>query len=270
MYRRLSLWVCSIFVLGMALTSVARAELLAHWKFDEGSGTILEDSSGNGHHGVISGTPVWGPGPLGLALDNRTTTSGTEVPNFDITGGTGSCTLTFWTKWDGFDETQHILTKSNGWDDTHMLQVEIKGRATEADDRRDHLIWVHRGDTQIPLHQVPVDEWAHHGLAYDGDNLTITSYFNGELAVESPSGMGQDIDSTILIGMAIESARLYKGWLDDMQLHSGVLSHGEIIDIMRGVGEERQTAYGPDPRNGTLHPNTWINLAWRAGFVMLD
>jgi len=265
MFRKPFFLVFLALVLGLVLTSIVRAELLAHWKFDEGSGNILEDSSGNGHDGVISGTPVWGAGPLGLALDNRTTTSGTEVPNFDITGGTGSCTLTFWTNWDGFDETQHILTKSNGWDDTHMLQVEIKGRATETDDRRDHLIWVHRGDTQYPLHKVPVDEWAHHGLAYDGDNRTITSYLNGELAVESPSGMGQDIDSTILIGMAIETARLYKGWLDDMQLHSGVLSHGEITGIMSGTGEGKHIAYGPNPADGTLHKDTWINLGWRAG-----
>jgi len=251
-------------MLSLVLTGLAQAELLAHWKFDEGSGNTLVDSSGNGHHGVISGTPQWGPGMAGLALDNRTTTTGTRVPSFDITGGTGSCTLAFWTNWDGFDETQHILTKSNGWDDTHMLQVEIKGRATETADRKDCLIWVHRGDTQYPLHQVPVDEWAHHTLAYNGDNRTITSYLNGELAVESPSGMGRDIDSPVLIGMAIESARLYRGWLDDMWLFSGVLSRSQVAALMAG-GLAPGLATNPNPADEASQVPCDSLLSWTAG-----
>jgi len=253
-----------VMAIGAVLTSVTKADLIGHWKFDEGAGTVLEDSSGNGHHATILGNaPTWGPGPLGLALDNKLA-GGAEVPNFDITGGAGSCSLTFWLNWDGSEGTQHILTKSNGWDDTHMLQVEIKGRAVEPADRKDRLVWVHRGDTQMPLHLVPVDEWAHHGLAFDGDERTITSYFNGEPGVEASTGMGADIDSTVLIGIAQPMNRLLMAWIDDMQLHSGVLNHAEIVQAMAG-GISPGIASSPLPQDGATDVPRDVRLSWAPG-----
>jgi len=48
-----------VLVLGMVLTSVAKADLVGWWKFDEGSGTIAADSSGQDMHGVLGNDPVW-------------------------------------------------------------------------------------------------------------------------------------------------------------------------------------------------------------------
>jgi hypothetical protein len=31
------------------------------------------------------------------------------------------------------------------------------------------------------------------------------------------------------------------------------------------VGEEKLSAYGPEPADGSLHLNTWVNLGWKAG-----
>jgi len=129
MCKKLILLTSFVLVLGMILTSVTKANLLAHWKFDEGSGTTLEDSSGNGHHGTVAGTPTWGLGPDGFggALD-FTATVGANCGVFDPTGGTGTFTLTFWSRWDGTGGIQHFLTKSNGWNiSTMMFQVECKG-----------------------------------------------------------------------------------------------------------------------------------------------
>ena len=42
--------------------NAAHADLVAYWKLDETSGTIVNDSSGHGYHGtVVGGTPVWNP-----------------------------------------------------------------------------------------------------------------------------------------------------------------------------------------------------------------
>jgi hypothetical protein len=48
MSKKLIYFTSFIFVLG--LVSSASAELVAHWKFDEGSGDIAFDSSGNNYH----------------------------------------------------------------------------------------------------------------------------------------------------------------------------------------------------------------------------
>ena len=50
MYKKLIFSVCFVLVLGMVITNEAKAEdenLVGWWKFDEGSGDIATDSSGN-------------------------------------------------------------------------------------------------------------------------------------------------------------------------------------------------------------------------------
>lgn len=43
-------------------------DLIAHWNFDEGSGDIAYDSSGNGHHDQLNSSPTWVPRGDGFAL----------------------------------------------------------------------------------------------------------------------------------------------------------------------------------------------------------
>ena len=53
------------FILVLGLVSSATAELVAHWKFDEGSGDIAFDSSGNDYHATLVNNPEWVPGKIG-------------------------------------------------------------------------------------------------------------------------------------------------------------------------------------------------------------
>ena len=71
MCRRSLFFVCFVVAVGLTLTHPAQAELVGWWRFDEGSGTTVNDSSGNDHHGGVHGTPGWGDGPdgFGLAMD---------------------------------------------------------------------------------------------------------------------------------------------------------------------------------------------------------
>lgn len=65
------------FVLVMGLISDASAELVAHWKLDEGSGTTAVDATGNGHDGTLIGNPQWTDGYFagGLKFADRRTRS---------------------------------------------------------------------------------------------------------------------------------------------------------------------------------------------------
>ena len=47
------------FLLMLCLVNNATADLVAHWKFDEGSGTIALDWSGNNHHATLKGGVSW-------------------------------------------------------------------------------------------------------------------------------------------------------------------------------------------------------------------
>ena len=53
MSKKLIYLVSFVFVLSLTLMGTARAELVAWWRFDEGSGTQALDSSGYGNDGVV-------------------------------------------------------------------------------------------------------------------------------------------------------------------------------------------------------------------------
>jgi len=70
--------------------------LVGYWKFDEGSGTIAYDSSGNGNDGTINGA-TWTDGEFGKALDFNGVNSSVKVndsPTLNITGD--QFTLSAW------------------------------------------------------------------------------------------------------------------------------------------------------------------------------
>jgi hypothetical protein len=59
-----------------AAPAIVQGGLIAEWRFDQGSGQTLTDSSGNGHHGQLGTTagadandPTWGTNPTRLVFD---------------------------------------------------------------------------------------------------------------------------------------------------------------------------------------------------------
>ena len=59
--------VIAFIVLPMGVQGQSDDGLVAEWHFDEGSGSVLVDSSGNGNDGVIYGA-TWVDGKYGTAL----------------------------------------------------------------------------------------------------------------------------------------------------------------------------------------------------------
>ena len=265
MSKKLIHFVSFVLVLGLSLTSIANAELLGWWTFDEGSGDTAYDSSGYDHHGTVLGTPQWGDGPPGFsgALD-FTATSGANCGNFDPTGGMGVFTLTWWCRWDGTGGIQHFLTKSNGWGaDTMMFQVEVKGGHSDPA-RINRLHLAYQAAPQAVLHLIPVNEWIHNALVFDGTNAT--AYLNGvDETGPQPTGIGTPVDCPVWIGVAFNDARVFQGLLDDMRLFDRVLTETEIMSIMAGDSGQNQTAYGPDPADNAILTDIWTNLSWKPG-----
>jgi hypothetical protein len=91
---------CSLLVLGICLTSGVYAEindgLIGWWMFDEGTGTTVADSSGNGHDGFFAeGTPEWVPGVYGKALKFDGVNE-VEIPDHEDFHLTNAITMALW------------------------------------------------------------------------------------------------------------------------------------------------------------------------------
>ena len=68
------------------------------WKLDEGSGTHVADSSGNGNNGVLSGGVSWVPGASGSALSFDGSTGEVKVADNTVLEPHSTVTVSAWVK----------------------------------------------------------------------------------------------------------------------------------------------------------------------------
>jgi hypothetical protein len=275
MCRKLIYLVSLVLVLSMALTNTTKAELIGWWRFNEGSGDTANDSSGNDHHGTLIGTPEWvvGPDGFGGALAfNPDVCVGVDCGVFDPTNGTGQFTVALWAYWDGTGTFMHFLTKSAGWGaDTMMFQIELWGALTNPAEI-DRLGLSYQGNVSsytsssgsTPFSIMPKNEWVHLAFTFDGSYATV--YVNGVDEVGPKDfSIGPDVDATVYIGVSHpDEGRTFHGSLDEVRIYDKALTAEEIQIVMVG-GEGFPNAFAPDPANGSLYPDTWVNLSWRPG-----
>ena len=74
---------------------VGESSLIGYWKFNEGSGTTVEDSSGNGNDGTINGDATWTTGKNGGGLDFDGLDDYVDVGDIDLTD---AFTIAAWIK----------------------------------------------------------------------------------------------------------------------------------------------------------------------------
>ena len=265
MCKKLIYSFCFVLVLSLVMTTEAKADLVAWWRFEEGSGDAANDSSGNGHNGTLLGTPEWGVGAEGsgaaLAFGPEKCL-GVDCGVFDPTDGAGQFSLALWAYWDGTGTFQHFFTKSNGWGSTTMMfQVELWGAHTNSTyTDRVGVSYEPAGSMEFSI--MPKNEWVHLTWTFDGTDLRV--YLNGVDEVgPKPFSIGPNVDATVFIGVDYNEGRVFEGLLDEVRLYSHALSPVEILSAMKG--EAWPYAFGPSPEDGALNLDTWANLSWSAG-----
>src|SRR3989338_8150377 len=67
--------------LAQVLPIAPTSGLVAHWKFDEGSGTTVSDSSGNGNTGTLTNGPTFTTGKIGQGLSFDGINDAVQIPD---------------------------------------------------------------------------------------------------------------------------------------------------------------------------------------------
>ena len=94
--RRAALLLGSIVALVAASPAHAANGVVASWPFDEGSGTVLHDTSGNGNNGVVSGDAQWVSGFSGPALSFDGNTGRVRVPDSSSLDPAAAVSVSAW------------------------------------------------------------------------------------------------------------------------------------------------------------------------------
>ncbi|MFB0553632.1 MAG: LamG domain-containing protein, partial [Phycisphaerae bacterium] len=257
MYKRL---ICLIsFVLVLSVAGNASADLVAHWPLDEGSGTTAIDLSGNGHDGTIGGTANWVPGQTGLALDFDGSSTYIDMDDRVVEG---TWSLAMWLKprdipYTSADQDYYAVMHTDAWSTGAMhLHLRQNTSLLNAD--------FNSGPDVTSTTVLQENEWYHAVVTVtDEGDIASRLYLNGVLEAEGTGGSGGDFLGPLNFGSWNNSGRNYHGLMDDIRIYDHVLSEIEIMGAM--AGEIWPYAWGPEPADGAIHADTWVNISWKPG-----
>ena len=259
MYKKL---VCLISCTVMfSVSTVAQADLVAHLRFDEGSGNVAYDTSGNGNDGVLNGDPQWVAGTVGGALEfdgDGDYVEMSRVVQDDFT-------LMVWMKTD----TSGINLGNQGYQGSGLIWSDVAGVAN------DFILAVlgtklsfFCGNPDLSVNSdkdVVTGEWVHVAATRSAQQQEIGIFIDGEPEKTIAHGNSGPLNAldTMAIGGNVLDSRYYTGLVDDVQLYDHVLLQAEILGAMQN--EPWPYAYSPDPEDGALHADTWVTLSWMPG-----
>lgn len=218
--------------------------LVAHWTFDEGAGTVVTDSSGNSHHGALTGG-TWIAGHFGAALHLEL---GDQVAVPVFPHARAQWTVGLWVRPPAEELQPEYATLvstevvfSGGWEMNAFLF---------ANDRRYQFgYYLGPGDSDYYTYNcqctVP-QQWTHILAVVDGAAGTLTFYRDGLRqppgapppgATLGPIKPGSD---TLFMGRWHREGRLFKGDLDDVVIYDRALDSSEVAELARNAAPVTQ------------------------------
>jgi len=248
MCRKLSYLVPYVLALSVALTGTTNAELVGWWRFDEGSGTVAHDTSGNGNDGTFNGDPQWVSGFIGGALEFDGVDDYIAIGDLDLTE---SFTLIFWMRPSSLPGEWHSVVMKEydygfEFDGTNLLGRVGNGAGG----------WGATVSTTISTPAI----WYHVAVTWNGSDLEM---FIDASSVGQNTGTHVSNDNPLLFGSWNTSSEFFNGIIDDVRIYDHVLSGIEVLSAMQG--QIWPYAWGPDPADGAIYPDTWVNLSWSPG-----
>jgi len=246
--------------------SVTDPNLVGWWKFDEGSGTIALDWSGQGNHATLNGGPEWVPGydggglkldgsddyvalPIGSVIDSLASSTFTTWVDFSNAGGAWQRIFDF-----GSGTTVNMfLTPRTGATGPMRFAITAGGSGAEE---------------QATAPDTLPSGWHHVAVTINASIRTITLYLDGQAlatngsATLTPSSLGNTTNNWL--GRSQYTADGYfNGSLDDFRIYNYAIPEAEIKDTMRG---DPYLAWNPSPANGsTPDIEAAIPLSWSPG-----
>jgi hypothetical protein len=209
-------------------------DLVAHWTFDEGSGTSVPDHSGNSHDGQLSGGTWLASGRFGgaLHLDEGSFVSVNGFPD-----ATASWSVSAWVRLtDATPTTEALKTVIS-------TEKEISGGWEMNIDRSMDQPGAHFGYWEGPVVGdyyrltctcMAFGEWTHIVASADAQAGTLSLYVGGVLGASMPITLAILPGSpTLYMGKWTGTGRLLIGDLDDILIYRRALFPAEVAELSR-------------------------------------
>jgi flagellin-like protein len=193
--------------------------LVGYWKFDEGSGNIAYDSSGNGNDGILVNGPAWVDGKYGKALNF----SGSNYVNISSSvGSISAVTAEAWIrKQADYMSFGGIVINTNWSYGIWISNSYISGGITNSSGGNSFTV--------ISNVNPQKDVWYYVAMTYDslGDQV-VRLYINGTL-VGTRNAIGPtEIPRGVIMGGKDPYYCCFKGTIDEVRIYNRALSVDEI------------------------------------------
>ncbi len=208
-------------------------ETMGLWHFNDGTGTVLSDGSGNGNNGSFSSAPVWSTaGRFGYTLDFDGTNDYISIPDassLDISNTTGAITMECWIypHVSAGNIWRSIISKKDIGGSLVNYQISLH--------RDDGTLLFYNGTFPAGLYKssvtVPLNQWSYIAVTLAASEGRLRFYRNGQ-PLDSISGasFGPPNTAILTIGTAGAIAECFDGMIDEVRLTNRVLSSTEIAD----------------------------------------
>ena len=203
--------------------------LVACWPMEEGSGSVVIDSTSFGNDGTTVGSPTWVTGKNGLALSLNGTDQYVTVPH-NASLNLNTLTISAWIK-PGKSGTQDLIKKAllmptqsagtDGYEVSLSSATTVFFRINQATS----------GDTlrinSTTSYPTTGTTWMHVAATYDGTTMRL--YINGiqEASLATTATIAQNT-LPLTLGTQTSNPRYYQGAIDDAQIYNRALSQSEI------------------------------------------
>jgi hypothetical protein len=222
-----------------ATFSEAKTEegLILYLSFDEGSGNVAKDLSGNGNNGKINGA-TWTDGKVGKALSFNGKDNFVEVPFKDMFNINDAITLAAWIKPNfPFDPVwRGIINARKSNYGPYLLQ-------TAASSVGEIGFWIGGSWVWLQTRTSLTNDFWHLCGTYDkkeGGNM----YLNGKLDMGNTNLVKGAIDPTPDEGIVIGhyyglAGRWWDGIIDEVAIYNKALTEDEVNDLYLGKVKQK-------------------------------
>ena len=195
---------------------------IAHWKFDEGSGTLAADSAGS-HDGTVTGA-TFTAGQLNDALSFDTGSERVEVADDPALSLTEAFTFTAWINKTGMSDWDSILHKGSWSGENYFF-------GTENDEL--HLSLGGSAEWTTTGVNLTTGTWYHVAATFDNSSDAVVLYVNGAevLAVTTTATPATNTNPLWIGDGNTFNETSWEGLLDDVRIYATALTAAEIADL---------------------------------------
>ena len=206
---------------------------VAYWKFDEGTGTLAADSSGNGNNGMLVGAPTWVASVSGQALNiDGSQADYVNVPYSPSLGLADDFTIAAMVRRSSLTQYGAVIAKTDGLGNT--LDYEVYFAPNEDGGQNLIHFWSNVTRKVSSTEGVTDTEWHHIAVTRVWD--TMTFYLDGvEAGMGTAAGQLNNNAFPLRIGTDgpdWSATSMFEGSVDEVRLYDRALEPQEIQALL--------------------------------------